>query len=74
MGGGHCDTDGRFLRRLHIPEMGDGRDGHVGRDDGVRDAGLYGHNAHANGHARVHGRQPGRDRAEQRLLSDPGQW
>jgi len=32
--------------------MGDGRDGDDGCHDGVRDAGLLGHNAHANGQAR----------------------
>jgi len=41
----------RFFR-IHIPEMGDGRDGDVGRDDGVRDAGMPGHHTHANGDAR----------------------
>jgi len=40
------------LCRTRIPEMGDGRDGDDGRHDGVRDAGLLGHNAHANGQAR----------------------
>jgi len=33
--------------------MGDGRDGDVGRDDGVRDAGVPGHHAHANGEVRA---------------------
>jgi len=33
--------------------MGDGRDGDVGRDDGVRDAGVPGHHAHANGDVRA---------------------
>lgn len=41
------------LRRTCIPEMGDGRDGDVGRDDGVRDAGVPGHHAHANGEVRA---------------------
>lgn len=51
--------------------MGDGRDGHVGRDDGVRDASVSEHNAHANGHARGRGRQFEYGRAA-RLLSGPG--
>lgn len=38
--------------RTHIPEMGDGRDGDAGRDDGVRDAGVPGHHTHANGKTR----------------------
>jgi len=33
--------------------MGDGRDGDAGRDDGVRDAGVPGHHAHANGEVRA---------------------
>lgn len=49
--------------------MGDGRDGHVGRDDGVRDAGLSGHNPHADGPARCGGRPTEGGRAP-RLLSD----
>lgn len=41
-----------MLCRAHVPEMGDGRDGHVGRDDGLRHEGLPGHNPYANGQAR----------------------
>lgn len=57
-------------RRLHIPEMGDGPDGHVGRDDGLRDAGLPGHNAHPNGQARVGGHRIG-DGHQAQLLPGP---
>jgi len=32
--------------------MGDGSYGNAGRDDGVRDACMPGHHAHANGQAR----------------------
>lgn len=41
------------LCRTRIPEMGDGRDGDAGRNDGVRDASVPGHHAHANGDARA---------------------
>jgi len=33
--------------------MGDGRDGHAGCDNGIRNAGVPGHHAHANGVARA---------------------
>jgi len=36
--------------------MGDGRDGNDGSNDGVCNAGLFGHNAHANGQARDSGK------------------
>jgi len=35
--------------------MGNGRDGDVGCDDGVRNAGLFRNNAHADGQARCSG-------------------
>jgi len=42
-----------FIRcRTRVSEVGDGCDGDDGRHDGVRDAGLLGHNPHANGQAR----------------------
>lgn len=62
------------LCRTRIPEMGDGRDGDAGRDDGVRDAGLSGHHAHANGVARTGAgaTQRSADGRATRLLSDDG--
>jgi len=39
-----------FIRcRTRVSEVGDGCDGHDGRHDGVRDAGLLGNYAHADG-------------------------
>jgi len=54
--------------------MGDGRDGDAGRDDGVRDAGLSGHHAHANGVASTGAgaTQRSADGRATRLLSDNG--
>jgi len=54
--------------------MGDGRDGDAGRDDGVRDAGLSGYHAHANGVARTGAgaTQRSADGRATRLLSDDG--
>jgi len=50
--------------------MGDGRDGDDGRHDGIRDAGLLGHNAHANGQARGGGGGWRCEIRSARLLSD----
>jgi len=49
--------------------MGNGRDGNDGRHNGVRDAGLLGNNAHANGQARGGGGRSYEDRSS-RLLPD----
>lgn len=54
--------------------MGDGRDGDAGRDDGVRNARLSGHHAHANGVARTGAgaTQRSADGRETRLLPVDG--
>lgn len=56
------------LRRMHIPKMGNGYNGNVGRDNGVRDASLPGHNSHTNGQDRSRGQRAERGPSEN--LSD----
>lgn len=51
--------------------MGDGPDGHAGRDDGLRDAGLPGHNAHPDGQARDGEHRIGGGGRQAQLLPGP---